>query len=64
MTKAAFLKEARRQFESLSAEAQGVASKRAFGREVFWWDGLTVLELERRLIGAIVHARLVVDETV
>lgn len=63
MTKAAFLKEVRHQFESLSAEAQGVASQRAFGREVFWWDGLTVLELER-LVGAIVHARLVVDETV
>lgn len=63
MTKAAFRREVRRQFSALSAEAQGVASKRAFGLEVFWWDGLTVLELER-LVGAIVHARLVVDETV
>lgn len=61
MTRAAFLKEVRRQFEAMSAEAQAVASQRALGRAVFWWDGLTVAQLQR-LLGAVVSARLTHDE--
>ncbi|MDP1918381.1 MAG: hypothetical protein Q8L14_19195 [Myxococcales bacterium] len=61
MTRAAFRKEVRRQFEALTVGAQAIASQRALGRQVFWWDGLTLVE-SRRLLGAVVRARLIHDE--
>jgi hypothetical protein len=60
MTKQQLLKIVRRQFEELSSDAQAVAARRALGRDVFWWDGLTSREVEQ-LCGAIVAARLVFD---
>ncbi len=58
--KVELLREVRRQYEALSGEAQEVAARRALGRDVFWWDGLTFAELER-LCGAVIAARLVFD---
>lgn len=37
-----------------------MAARRALGRDVFWWDGLTFAEIER-LCGAVIAARLVFD---
>ena len=51
----------RRQFEALTVGAQAIASQRALGRQVFWWDGLTLVE-SHRLLGAVVRARLIHDE--
>lgn len=47
MTKAVWLAVVRREFETLPGNLQEIATARALGRSVFFWDQLTSDQLDR-----------------
>lgn len=60
MTKDAYRREVRQQYEGFSGYAQSLIAAKALGREVFAWDCLTTDELDA-LVGTMAVVRLVTE---